>query len=974
MTADIASDLLPFRAEGQQLLHLLAVAVIACSIAFRLRAMASAPALTGALPLLRFAAPLNAALLLDVMLLLPPLEAVPVEAVLLLVAMLMGTALWVAALGMIAAPAQGGLGWLALPAPGLALALPLALLSAVVDAAPPPALGLSLLVCLCGGGLAALLLLRRRGLPSTVAAALLLLATVLAAQAMAGAAAVHGPRWGGPWPVAAVAGLATLLLRGTVGAWQQLRAVPARERALQGLPDLADASFEGIALLSRGRVVDANARLAQMTGMTPAALASQPLRALFPEADVAWLQRLQAGGFAEAVPGRLATAGALLEVEVIARRLGGAAQGRVALTIRDRSEALAAAHRIRHLSDHDPATGLPARGRFVTELTRHMEQLRRERQSARLLVLQVGALRSLQQVHGLQAEAAVLHEIATRLGAAVPMAAARLDGGSFGLLLPPGPGADAAGIVALQARMATPYAVGDSEVMLDIRIGVARCPEDGETAEELLALADIASERTGPGETIAFVQAARDQAARQQRALEQDLRFATALGQLRLHWQPQVAMDTGLLIGFEVLVRWQHPVHGMIPPDRFLPAAEASGVIQEIGSWVLRTAVAEAATWPVPLRVAVNVSPLQMLRAGFPEEVAQQLRDSGLPPARLELEITESTLIEDSARVRGAMDALRALGVQLAMDDFGTGYASIAMLRFFPFDTLKLDRSFLRDLESDGGARAILEAMMRLGTALGMAVLVEGVETPAQRDWLRAAGCGFGQGYLFGRPAPIEHWEGSELLLAPPPAASAEQPQGEPGQQQEGGEGQPAAGLALQAGAAPGAAPRQPHGHHPHQPGGQRHGQFRRAQQGQHGGELDVAAAQHAELPGRQQGEGRDQPAGQVLAFRPLPQEHGQAGEDEARQQHAVADAPGPQVLRDAGQRPDQLGARQQQPRKRRIRARIADAHAAPSLAAVASEAPGAAAGKAPARRHAALPRDNRPGPQTAFEMEQNPR
>jgi EAL domain-containing protein (putative c-di-GMP-specific phosphodiesterase class I) len=357
---------------------------------------------------------------------------------------------------------------------------------------------------------------------------------------------------------------------------------------------------------------------------------------------------------------------------------------------------------------------------------------------------------------------------------------------------------------------------------------------------------------------------------------------------------------------------------------------------------VLRTAVAEAATWAVPLRVAVNVSPLQMLRPDFPELVAQQLRETGLPPARLELEITESTLIEDKARVRAGMDALRRLGVQLAMDDFGTGYASIAMLRFFPFDTLKLDRSFLRDLESDAGARAILEAMIGLGRGLGMAVLVEGVETASQRDWLRAAGCDHGQGYLFGRPAPIGQW--ADGL---PAAASAEQPQRQPGQQQEGGEGQPPAVPAARPGAAPQGAPGEPRQHHRDQPDHQGQGQHGRVQHGQHQGQLHVAAAQHPELPGRQQGERGDHRRAKVVAFRPAPEQDGQQREAEAGQHQPVADAPRPQVLQDAEQRPAELGDQQRAARQSRP---AADAlHAPPPSEPAASEAPRAGAGKAPA-------------------------
>jgi predicted signal transduction protein with EAL and GGDEF domain len=902
-------------ADGPHAFHALVALIVACCAAVHIRSLALPQNLDVA-ALLRQAATLNGAVVLAFLPLLSPLPAAGMaEWSMLGVALLLGCGFWIVALGMLAAPPGNRLGWIAVPAPGIAIALPALLLAATLEPALP-FWHLGLLLALLPAGAAALLLRRPGSFGATLVAGLLLALAIAGSQTALGD--LPGPDVAklDPWLVALQAGLVTLLLRTAVAAWREARTDRQRLRmAADGLPDLAGASFEGIALLRNGVIVDANERLCAMLDAAPAAVVGQPIRSLFPDADVAWLQRLHGGEFMEAVPGRLAAGGRLLDVDVMARPLAMPGGDRVVVACRDRSEVLAAAQRIRHLSEHDTVTGLPARACFLAALARQMEQWRQERQSGRLLVVQVTGLRQLHQVQGSQAEATVLRDLAGRLGGAGGVALARLDSNSFALLLPPAAtfqNQDAqAAVMALRARLAAPYPVGDAEVMLGIHAGVARCPEDGEDAEELLALADIAAERAAasPTEGIAFVQAERDQAQRQQRALEQDLRFATALGQLRLHWQPQVDLRSGLLNAFEVLVRWQHPLHGMIPPDRFLPAAEANGVIQEIGSWVLRTAAMEAATWSTPIPIAVNVSPVQMLRPGFPEEVAHLLAETGLPPGRLELEITESVLIEDKRRVLEALQALGTMGVKIAMDDFGTGYASIAMLRFFSFHKLKLDKSFLRDLEADPGARAILEAMLGLGRGLGMAVLVEGVETASQLAWLRANGCDHGQGYLFGRPAPIEDWDGSSLLV---PSASAELPaqhQGQPWQQQEGGKGQAAARALPHHAAAP-----QPGAQHRQQPGHQGQGQFRRMQQGQNQGQLHVAAAENAGAPGWQQCEGGDQGAQKRCAVRPAPGQKPQRHKEEPEQDEGIADAPLAHVLRHAKNRPERLGAGQRDP------------------------------------------------------------
>jgi EAL domain-containing protein (putative c-di-GMP-specific phosphodiesterase class I) len=245
-------------------------------------------------------------------------------------------------------------------------------------------------------------------------------------------------------------------------------------------------------------------------------------------------------------------------------------------------------------------------------------------------------------------------------------------------------------------------------------------------------------------------------ALRDRRQLERDLRRAIAEGGFVLHWQPQRRLRGRGLIGFEALLRWPHPDHGMIPPDAFIPLAEATGLIVPLGAWVLRTAAAEAARWPAELKVAVNLSAAQLKADGLLATVAEALATSGLAPHRLEFEVTESQLLQDTQHAARVMEGLHALGVSLALDDFGTGWSSLAYLRRFPFDRIKMDRAFLRGLDHDPRTASVVSAILGLGRGLGMTVVAEGIETEAEAAELVALGCELGQGWLLGRPMPVE--------------------------------------------------------------------------------------------------------------------------------------------------------------------------------------------------------------------------
>jgi EAL domain-containing protein (putative c-di-GMP-specific phosphodiesterase class I) len=248
-----------------------------------------------------------------------------------------------------------------------------------------------------------------------------------------------------------------------------------------------------------------------------------------------------------------------------------------------------------------------------------------------------------------------------------------------------------------------------------------------------------------------------DRAVQARRMLELDLRRAAARGEFELHYQPLLDLRQGTVLGFEALLRWRHPERGLVPPDAFIPLAEETGLIAPIGDWVLKTACRDAAGWPGAYTVAVNLSPAQFRDGNLVESVGSAMQAAGLPPSRLELEITESVLLADNSATLEALHKLRRLGVRIAMDDFGTGYSSLSYLRSFPFDKIKIDRSFVRDLEGNAESAAIVRAILGLGRTLGLATTAEGVETESQLDYIRAQGCDQAQGYLVSRPlAPAQ--------------------------------------------------------------------------------------------------------------------------------------------------------------------------------------------------------------------------
>ena len=375
-----------------------------------------------------------------------------------------------------------------------------------------------------------------------------------------------------------------------------------------------------------------------------------------------------------------------------------------------------------------------------------------------VLMLDLDRFKAVNDYHGHPVGDALLQAVARRLRSAVRDgdAVSRLGGDEFAVALPVAAGAEtlAGRLIELLSR---PYLIEGNVVTVGASVGVATGPRDGADVAALMRAADLAlyQAKEGGRQTVRVFEPGLDARARALHGLRDDLRRAVVLEQFELHYQAQTSLVTGRIVGFEALLRWNHPQRGLVPPVEFIPIAEETGLIVPIGEWVLRAACREAATWPAPLTVAVNVSPKQLAeRHRLSRAVKAALSLAGLPAARLEIEVTESALMHSSDVTLNILRELSGLGVKISMDDFGTGYSSLSQLRSFPFDKLKIDRSFVRGLSGGPEATAVIRAIAALGAALGMTTIAEGVETSEQESMVRAEGCTDIQGYLVSRPVP----------------------------------------------------------------------------------------------------------------------------------------------------------------------------------------------------------------------------
>ncbi|OGA71714.1 MAG: hypothetical protein A3G81_30065 [Betaproteobacteria bacterium RIFCSPLOWO2_12_FULL_65_14] len=429
--------------------------------------------------------------------------------------------------------------------------------------------------------------------------------------------------------------------------------------------------------------------------------------------------------------------------------------------------------RIRYLATHDGLTGLPNRNLLADRAAQAIGHARRTALGLGVLVLDLDHFQYVNDGHGYPVGDALLQAMAHELQELVREGdtVARLGGDEFVLLLSDlKNGAVDANAAAQRVldRLSRPVAAVGHEFTVTASIGISLYPADGQDSEVLFRNAGAAmhSAKASGRNAARFYLSEMNESALERISLEEGLRHALELGQLELHYQPQVAISNGEVIGMEALMRWRHPEKGLISPGKFIPVAEETGLIVPIGEWALATACAQNAAWQAAglprLTVSVNLSALQFRHPGLPETVSKVLRETGLAAHNLDLELTESMVMGQMEYVISRLRELNALGVQLSMDDFGTGYSSLGSLKSFSLDRLKMDQSFVRDLPADQNAASIAQAIVSMGRSLGMQVIAEGVETQAQADYLMSIGCKYAQGYLYSRPLPAgecETWQ-----------------------------------------------------------------------------------------------------------------------------------------------------------------------------------------------------------------------
>jgi diguanylate cyclase (GGDEF)-like protein len=421
-----------------------------------------------------------------------------------------------------------------------------------------------------------------------------------------------------------------------------------------------------------------------------------------------------------------------------------------------------AEEQVRYLESHDALTGLANRRAFIDGLSDAMQRMARDRTQIAVLCLDIDKFKEINDAADHAGGDQVLREIGARIKLTLRDRdlLARLSGDEFAIALVDI--TNLGDVMAFMNRLVDalrrPFQVGDKDLLLTTSVGIAMAPADGDKPATILRHAAIALARAkgDGGQRMCFFEPSMDKALQRRRLVEHELRLALGRNEFDVVYQPQYDLNTERQIGTEALIRWHHPVHGKIAPGHFISVAEDTGLIVPIGEWVLRRACSDAATWSEPLTVAVNLSPAQFRDGDIAETVAQILKETKLDPARLELEITESLLINDTEEVLSKLNRLRDLGVAIAMDDFGTGYSSLSYLARFPFSKIKIDRQFIRNMTRDPAMRAIVKTIIALGKSLDVTITAEGVETEEQAAMLREFGCPQVQGFLYGYPGAAE--------------------------------------------------------------------------------------------------------------------------------------------------------------------------------------------------------------------------
>jgi len=555
--------------------------------------------------------------------------------------------------------------------------------------------------------------------------------------------------------VAVAAVVLPILLLGLAGAAFDQDTAHRSEAEATRLRRFADATFEGILFHRNGIVTDVNAVFCRLLGERAEEMIGRRITAVLPPLD----------GLRDRWPDapfetRLRAArGAVTPVEIVLRPISEG-QGELAVVVvRDITERIAAAERIQFLAHYDALTRLPNRVLFNDRLSQALAMAERSGNKVALLCIDLDGFKRVNDGLGHPAGDLLLAEAARRVALEVREmdTAGRLGGDEFAVVQPFSDQPQAAAALArrLVDLLGAPFNLNGDLVQVGASVGVALYPDDARTAEVLLKHADLAlfrAKQEGRG-TFCCFEPEMDQRLQRRRLLEQELRGALQHGQLELHYQRLCEAGSLAVTGYEALLRWNHPTRGAVAPTEFIPLAEESGLIIPLGRWVLEQACMAAASWPPPCTVSVNISPAQFVQQDLVAMVGEILRASRLAPERLELEVTEGILISNTERALQVLDGFKGLGVRITLDDFGTGYSSLGYLRRFPFDAVKIDRSFVHGLCSDRESGMIVHSILALCRSLGLRVTAEGVETPEQLATLCEYGCDMVQGYLLGRPA-----------------------------------------------------------------------------------------------------------------------------------------------------------------------------------------------------------------------------
>jgi diguanylate cyclase (GGDEF)-like protein/PAS domain S-box-containing protein len=533
------------------------------------------------------------------------------------------------------------------------------------------------------------------------------------------------------------------------------------------------------------KLMSVSARFSDAVGSAPEQLNGQSFLDLFIDSEE--LQQLagflasRAAFRGHIVPVKGGRTGESLFWSISGRPASGGPSGAINFrgVISDISAEKQAEARVRHMAHYDSLTELPNRMMFTQSLHKMLADRRKKARLAVLLV-DFDHFKAINDMYGHPVGDAFLKRAAERLADCVATASvggegrlvARLGGDEFAVLTGGEDAIDHASRLAqlIVDTMAAPFEVNGHIIDSGVSIGIALAPDHADSANILLSNADIAlyaAKDDGRGRWEMFMPGM-DAAVHKRLSMARDLRTAVSGGELRLFLQPLVNVESGKHSGFEALLRWQHPEHGMVMPNDFIPVAEETGLIVPMGEWVIRTALAEAASWDEPFSIAINLSPIQLRSPNLLPTIVNALGETGIDPNRVEFEITESVLLHDSEANIQVLNRMHQLGLKIALDDFGTGYASLNYLLTFPFDKIKIDRSFVTDLENRQDAQAIVGAVIRLANQLGMCTLAEGVEEEAQLQQLRAHGCEMVQGWLFGKAMPAEHYGTVKRIMSLP--------------------------------------------------------------------------------------------------------------------------------------------------------------------------------------------------------------